>query len=104
MASGLFSSAQGLDLLILRLFINAQPGTDSLSLKKGDTLDFIVDIKDVLNSDQYLWSVSIQEQRSESKTTWNSVTDFTVEEVDQLTPWEQLAHLLICTNEFLFID
>ncbi|QDT33293.1 PSD1 and planctomycete cytochrome C domain-containing protein [Thalassoglobus polymorphus] len=98
------SSSEGLLASAVVHQTHAEPGIDSVSLKKGETLDFVVDIKDVLNSDQYLWSVDIQEKISESATTWNSVADFTPKEFDLLTSWEQLAHLLICTNEFLFID
>ena len=76
---------------------------DSLTVEAGDTLDFVVDIDKVLNSDQYLWTATIQD-RTPQPTTWNSQADFPTNEVNRLTPWEQLAHVLICANEFLFVD
>ncbi len=76
----------------------------SLSVLKGETIDFVVDIGGVLNSDQYLWSVNIKDQVTETATLWDSKADFKTNDVNQLTPWEQLAHVLICTNEFLFVD
>ena len=84
-----------------------QLAASSMTVKKGETIDFVVDIGDVLNSDQYLWPVSLSEAATddvEERLTWSSSDDFTREVIDRLTPWEQLAHVLICTNEFLFVD
>ena len=39
-----------------------------------------------------------------ASTTWNSKTDFSSGSTPKLNPWEQLAHVLLCTNEFLFVD
>jgi hypothetical protein len=77
----------------------------SLEVVKGETIDFVVDIDEVLNSDQYLWEVTLFEaSRGEDSRTWNSVADFPKKEVPQLTGWEQLAQALLCSNEFLFVD
>lgn len=75
---------------------------ESLEVKAGETIDFVVDIRDVLNSDQYLWTAKISAAATE--TTWNSELDFPSTAVHQLTGWEQLAHVLLCANEFLFVD
>ncbi|MCA9067625.1 MAG: DUF1553 domain-containing protein, partial [Planctomycetaceae bacterium] len=78
---------------------------DSLTLKAGDTVDFVVDIDKVLNSDQYLWSVEITEVSETNKATvWNSKTDFPKAETQKLTALEQLTQVLLCSNEFLFVD
>jgi len=83
---------------------------ESLEVKPGDTIDFVVDIDEVLNSDQYLWSCSISTatlhagNKSKSPTSWNSETDFPRDTLDQLSPIEQLAQVLLCSNEFLFVD
>ncbi len=82
----------------------ADVGVHSITVSKSETIDFVVDIGDVLNSDQYLWSVNVQELATKTTTLWDSKEDFKKDDVNQLTPWEQLAHVLICTNEFLFID
>lgn len=92
----------------------ADLNVDAISVAAGDQIDFVVDIDAVLNSDQFLWEISIDEiKTSQSQsasqsetpgTKWNSLTDFPTQQVDQLTPWEQLAHVLLCTNEFMFID
>lgn len=83
---------------------------DSIVVEAGEIVDFIVDIGDVLNSDQYLWEVSLTEQLAEGVeasgqvTTWNSREDFPMTTAQQLTPIEQLAQLLLCSNEFVFVD
>ena len=70
----------------------------------GDTIDFVVDIGDTLNSDQYLWTCTISEASTESPRAWNSDTDFPRDGSNQLLPLEQLAQVLLCSNEFLFVD
>lgn len=82
----------------------AELNVASLTVLKGQTIDFLVDIGDVLNSDQYLWSTTIQATESNDTTIWNSADDFPKETTAQLAPWEQLAQVLLCTNEFLFVD
>jgi hypothetical protein len=77
--------------------------TESIEVAAGDVIDFVVDIGDVLNSDQYLWNATIEEIGGD-KTTWDSVVDFPQETPERLEPWEQLAQVLLCTNEFMFID
>lgn len=78
---------------------------DSLTLKAADTLDFVVDIGKVLNSDQYLWTVEISEiTQADPSTVWNSETDFPEGDTQKLTALEQLAQVLLCSNEFLFVD
>lgn len=77
---------------------------ESLQVKPGDTIDFVVDIGDTLNSDQYLWTCTISEATLESRRSWNSDTDFPHDTNDQLSPLEQLAQVLLCSNEFLFVD
>ena len=77
----------------------------SLEVEKGETIDFVVDIDEVLNSDQYLWEATLVEQsRGETSRTWNSVADFPAKRIPLLTGWEQLAQALLCSNEFLFVD
>lgn len=77
----------------------------TLSVAAGDAIDFVVDIDEILNSDQYLWEVTISETAAgESGTVWNSKTDFPEATIDKLNSWAQLAQVLLCTNEFLFVD
>ena len=100
--------------------VNLHHETQSLDIQrmvvaKGDTIDFAVDIGNVLNSDQFLWKVKIHEVSKEGASenhdrvddldqTWDSVSDFPRPIMDQLDGWEQLAQVLICSNEYLFVD
>ena len=84
---------------------NQQLDITTLDVKRGDTVDFIVDIGDGLNNDQYLWTTVIQEIGSTGKeSTWHSELDFPTPIIDRLDAWEQLAQVLLCSNEFIFID
>lgn len=83
---------------------------ESLSVKAGETLDFVVDIGGGLNSDQFLWAPRL----SVTGTTgsggdlgaqqWNASADFTTTIVSALDPWEQLIQVLMLSNEFMFVD
>lgn len=83
----------------------------SINMREGETLDFLVDIGDVLNSDEFIWKIQINEmevdkdvEASAAAKHWDSVRDFPKNRLEPLTPWEQLAQALLCSNEFLFID
>ncbi|MGV3606503.1 MAG: PSD1 and planctomycete cytochrome C domain-containing protein [Planctomycetaceae bacterium] len=78
---------------------------ESLNVQAGETLDFVVDIAGNLNSDQHFWRATLQElDVATNPGDWNSERDFTTGNVPELTPWEQLAQVLLCSNEFLFVD
>lgn len=82
-----------------------QLDVETLDVKRGDTVDFIVDIGKGLNNDQYLWTTVIKETGSGGKEIiWNSELDFPAPITDRLDGWEQLAQILLCSNEFMFID
>ncbi|MFT5470037.1 MAG: hypothetical protein ACI8UO_005161 [Verrucomicrobiales bacterium] len=76
-----------------------------LEVEKDESIDFVVDIGKVLNSDQFLWSAAIEQAPTGKQAlTWNSKSDFTKNTVTLLDAWEQLAQTMLCSNEFLFID
>ncbi len=74
----------------------------TIEVKAGDSIDFVVDILKVLNTDQFLWSPTIVD--SKDGTTWNAKGDFGGTPRPMLRPWEQLAQALLMANEFLFVD
>ncbi|AMV37273.1 PSD1 and planctomycete cytochrome C domain-containing protein [Planctomyces sp. SH-PL62] len=79
----------------------------SLTVEPGDTIDFVVDVRDILNSDDHLWAPSIRVVRAEPPTAtadWSASRDFTRQAVRELGPWEQLAQVLLMSNEFAFVD
>ncbi|HXG48871.1 MAG TPA: DUF1549 and DUF1553 domain-containing protein [Methylomirabilota bacterium] len=71
-------------------------------VKTGDTIDFIVDIGGVLNSDQFLWAPVITTEGMQ----WDARADFDGPRPAPryLTPWEQYAQVLLLANEFAFVD
>ncbi len=81
----------------------------SLALETGDTLDFIVDIHAGLNSDQHFWSTTVHEttpalDARSLPQLWSSELDFSGPAPVFLTPWEQLAQVLLLSNELMFVD
>ena len=84
---------------------SAQLDTEAIQVKKGETIDFVVDIDSVLNSDQHLWKATITDvDAMNSATVWDSAADFPTNAANRLGPLEQLAQILFCSNEFLFVD
>lgn len=91
---------------------------DSVQLKQGQTIDFVVDIYKVLNTDQHLWSqkITLTSSTPESaldlsgtagtaeSSAWISQRDFTGMVSQQLDRWQQLAQALLLSNEFMFVD
>ncbi|WP_461783636.1 DUF1549 and DUF1553 domain-containing protein [Prosthecobacter sp.] len=78
----------------------------SIAFQKGDMLDFIVDIDIGLNSDQFLWSpqLSASSGGDTASEVWDVKKDFTASPKTTLTSWEQLAQVLMLSNEFMFVD
>ncbi len=91
----------------------ADMSADSVEVKQGDTLDFIVDLRADLNSDQFLWApvITVADSPSPAGTaparTWDARAEFAGPPppwIPPLDPWQQLAQVLLLTNEFSFID
>jgi mono/diheme cytochrome c family protein len=84
---------------------------DSLAVEQGDTIDFVVDRRANLDSDEFVWIPTITEiqdkpvngasSTSEPQAAWNSENDFPRV---RLLPLEQLAQALLCSNEVMFVD
>jgi hypothetical protein len=86
---------------------------DFFAIEAGDTIDFIVDVAEQLNTDQFEWASVIQWKSQSSAqaasqeigtVTWDSRRDFTKTISLSLKPLEQLAHSLLMSNEFIFVD
>ena len=87
--------------------------SEIIDLQAGGTLDFIVDIREVLNTDQYLWHAVIEESQvgnvkadnaqAKDITRWDSQRDFDGPAPQRLDAWEQLAQVLLISNEAMFI-
>ena len=82
----------------------AQFDAESLDVRAGDTIDFVVDIRDNLNSDQFLWMPVISQNGPQVTTTWDARADFQGGPPPRLDPWAELAQVLLMANEFSYID
>ncbi|MBI5799849.1 MAG: PSD1 domain-containing protein [Verrucomicrobia bacterium] len=85
----------------------------STAVKAGDTIDFIVDFRANLNSDEFKWSPVLTELNTAAATgavpakQWDAKQDFRGADVlvlPPLPPWAQLVQVLLSANEFLFVD
>jgi cytochrome c553 len=81
-----------------------------LEVKEGETIDFIADIGELLAYNQFLWRATINEVAADAAAVgntaavWDSQADFQGQPPKRIGPWEQLAQVLLSTNEFMFID
>jgi hypothetical protein len=77
---------------------------------KGEVLDFAVDCRETTTSDGFRWVPTIslvvkpEWAPKDVVTVWEAQTDFKAPPPPKLRPLEQVAHALLMTNEFLFID
>ena len=92
----------------------AEARTNAVMVKKGDTLDFAVDYRADLNSDQFKWAPVIRatgtddaSPNKDAPVEWNAKKEFTGPPAPPpapLTAWEKYAQALLLSNEFLFVD
>jgi mono/diheme cytochrome c family protein len=81
----------------------AELSVDQLEVKAGDTLDFVADIGSQLSHNQFLWKAVITPE-DQPDGVFDSARDFENQGATRLTPWEQLAQVLLSANEFVFVD
>jgi hypothetical protein len=75
----------------------------TLDVQAGETIDFVVDIGNKLSHNQFLWEATIS-AIGQPAAVFNSAADFSAPSVPSLSPWEQLAQVLLAANEFVFVD
>ena len=76
---------------------------DGIEVKKGDTVDFLVDPRANNDSDSFEWHPLVASPAGE----WDSQIQFAgppAPRPPSLKAWEQYAQVLLETNEFVFID
>ena len=100
----------------------ADTGIKSLTLEKGDTIDFVVDCIGGGSYDSYQWDPLIVPTKATpsipGRTAWSSKRDFpkppsqktdtgkkpAAAAPDRFGPWEQFAQVLLMSNEFVNIE
>ncbi|HEX4130245.1 MAG TPA: PSD1 and planctomycete cytochrome C domain-containing protein [Pirellulales bacterium] len=80
-----------------------------IHVKRGDTIDFIIDPMQTNTSDGFNWAPVVRISGSQRATSaemdvWDARADFAPPPPPPLSAWEQLAQALLLTNEFLFLD
>ncbi|MCS6776442.1 MAG: PSD1 and planctomycete cytochrome C domain-containing protein [Chloroherpetonaceae bacterium] len=84
-----------------------------VTVKRGETLDFVVDCRSGHAFDSFRWAPVIQLIASGTrltaeteKTIWSAQADFSGPPSPAAShpAWEQYAHALLMTNEFCFVD
>ena len=82
----------------------AKSDLTAISLKAGDTLDFVVDCIGNDLDDAFNWAPEIE--TADGSTKWSSAALFAgpQEQVNTLTRWQRFVQTLLLTNEFAFVD
>jgi hypothetical protein len=76
------------------------------AVQKGDTIDFITDCRRNVDSDSFHWTVTLRLAASDQDAgqVWESTTGFHGPLQPPLTRWQELAQVLLMSNEFAFLD
>jgi hypothetical protein len=93
---------------------SAQTQLDSVEVKAGETIDFVVDCRGSVTSDSFTWPVTVKQHKipegiagGQDTAEWDAQKDFagpSPKPSAPLTPWEKYAQVLLETNEFVFVD
>lgn len=78
---------------------------ERLEVKKGETIDFVVDSFTNLNSDSFTWAPRIKALNENDKN-WAAKDDFSgpKELAMPLNAWEKFAQVILMSNELAFVD
>ncbi len=77
-----------------------------VAVQKGDTVDFITDSRGGVDSDSFSWPVTLRLTASDNDAghVWDSTSGFHGPVAPPLTRWQELAQVLLMSNEFVFVD
>jgi hypothetical protein len=80
---------------------------DKIIVKKGETLDFVVDCRGGLDSDSFFWAPVLNLASDKESRSFDAARDFRgLPEAPRksISNWDRLAQVLLLSNEFAFID
>jgi hypothetical protein len=83
---------------------------EKLSVKAGDTIDFVVDPRGSVEHDDFTWTVAIQLQPAAEDSAagepvaWDSFATFRKPKSKPTDVWTRYAQVLLLSNEFVFVD
>ena len=73
---------------------------ESTLVKRGDTIDFVVDCRENHFCDLFEWSPTIMLKEESKRQEWSASRDFGIGVHAPMTRWGKLAHALLQLNEF----
>jgi len=86
----------------------ATTNVERIEVKRGDTIDFIADLRTNLGFDSFTWAPRVRYVETTAGKTgaFNAKADFAgpARERKPLTPWERYAQVLLLSNELMFVD
>jgi hypothetical protein len=90
---------------------NAATNAPQIELKRSDTIDFVIDFAGDLGYDMFTWApviTALGDVPAGEAARWSAADDFTGDAAaahpPPLGPWEMYAHVLLSSNEFVFVD
>jgi hypothetical protein len=76
-----------------------------IAVEMGDTIDFVTDCRGSVEHDSFGWAVTLRLTSADNAVQmWDSVSGFHGPLFMPLTRWQQLAQVLLMSNEFMFVD
>jgi hypothetical protein len=80
--------------------------TPEFAVEAGDTIDFVTDCRAGIDNDTFGWAVTLRLKpaKGENLQVWDSISGFHGPIVAPLTRCEQLAQVILMSNEFMFVD
>ncbi len=86
----------------------ATTNVERVEVKRGDTIDFVADMRADLGFDSFTWAPRVRyaEATTGKAEAFNAKADFAgpQKEHQPLTPWEKYAQVLLLSNEIMFVD
>ena len=89
----------------------AETKLEDVAVEAGESIDFVVDAIANENSDGFTWAPNITftpdpDALEATARSWNAKKDFDtpVKPIVPLTRWEELAQVLLLSNELAFVD
>jgi hypothetical protein len=80
---------------------------EKIEVQMGDTIDFVVELYETLNYEDLTWAPTIDLVPADSTKPacqWDAAKNFRTSDSGMLSPWEQLAQVLLISNETMFLD
>lgn len=78
---------------------------ENVKVRRGDSIDFVTQCKSNPNHDSFHWHVAVTFRATDVPgKRWDSKADFSGPAVGRPDAWQRLAHVLLISNEFQFVD